>query len=335
MKTTSIALIGAGYIAGEHARALKQIPEAKLVTVFDAARDRAEKLAASYKMKVVDSYKQAVESADMVWICSPPLLHEKQITEALKAGHNVFCEKPLALSMKAMKAMAAAEKKSGKHVAIGHSNRYYPAYRKARDIFASGELGKFVSVWSQRMGHYPREQIPPWRLSVAQCGGMTVEVGVHELDFIHWVGGEVESVFAQQACAVLNPPDYDDSLSAVFRFKKGGFGRLDLSWACGQDIANRGILGNKGSLMVDMWCKSVEVGPLYGKRRSIPTQSPVHPKTNENLAFLWQAREVLQRFAANKPHAVGIREGTAAVQLAIALRKSARTNRVVKLSEVK
>lgn len=334
MKPITIALIGAGYVAGEQARALSQVPQAKLVTVFDAARDRAETMAAKYNMKVVDSYKQAVESADMVWICSPPLLHEEQIIEALKAGHNVFCEKPLALSMKAMKAMAKAEKESGKQVAIGHSNRYYPAYAKAREIFASGELGKFVSVWSQRMGHYPRELIPPWRLDPAQCGGMTVEVGVHELDFLHWVGGEVDSVYAQQACVVINPPDYDDSLTGMFRFKNGGFGSLALSWAYGQDIATRGIQGDKGSVMVEMMCTSVEVGPLRGERRSVPTQSPTHPETKENLGFLWQAQDVLQRFGEGKPHAVGIREGIAAVQLALALRKSAQENRVVKISEV-
>lgn len=333
MKTVSIALIGAGYIANEHARALKQIPEARIDTVFDAAKDRATVLAKTYEATVADSFDQAIERVELVWLCSPPLLHEQQILASLAAGRAVFCEKPLTLSVESARRIEKAVAASGKFVAVGHSNRYYPAYQKARELFASGTLGSFVSVWSQRIGYYPRRMFPPWRLDPAQSGGMTVEVGVHEIDWLLWIGGEVESVFAQQACAVINPPSFDDSLSAVVRYRGGGFGRLDLSWASGVDIARRGILGDKSSLMVDRFLTSVEVCPLDQPSQVIETPSPVHATTKENLGFLWQAQDVLKHLTAGQPHPIGVKEGAAAVIVARAMQASAQESRMVSLAE--
>jgi len=333
VKPIRIALIGAGYIAKEHARALNQCAEARIVTVFDAAQDRAAEFANTHKVAVAESFEQAIERADMAWLCSPPLLHEEQIGKALDAGRAVFCEKPLAVSADAAWRIQKAVEKSGKFVAVGHSNRYYPAYQKAQEIFAAGTLGNFVSVWSQRVGYYPRRMFPPWRLDPAQSGGMTVEVGVHEIDWLSWIGGEVESVFAQQACAVINPPDFDDSLSAIVRYKSGAFGRLDLSWACGVDIARRGITGDKGALMVDMFLTSVELCPLDQPTQKIETPSPVDVKTKENLGFLWQAQDVFKHLREGKPPPVGVKEGAMAVILARAMQASARANREVKLAE--
>jgi predicted dehydrogenase len=333
MKNVSIALIGAGYVANEHARALRQLTEARIVAVFDAAKDRAAELAKTYETTTAGSFEEAIGKADIAWLCSPPLLHEEQIVASLSAGRAVFCEKPLTLSPESARRIEKAVAKSGKFVAVGHSNRYYPAYQKARELFASGSLGSFVSVWSQRIGYYPRRMFPPWRLDTAQSGGMTVEVGVHEIDWLQWIGGDVESVFAQQACAVINPPEFDDSLSAVVRFKSGGFGRLDLSWASGVDIARRGILGDKSSLMVDRFLTSVEVCPLDQPAQVIETPSPVHTTTKENLGFLWQAQDVLRNLTAGKPHSVGVKEGAAAVIVARALQASARENRKVDVAE--
>lgn len=333
MKPIRIALIGAGYIAKEHARALAQVPQARLTTVFDAAGDRAQELANAHGLKAVASFEAALDGVDMAWLCSPPLLHEEQILRAIEAGRAVFCEKPLTLSLAACARIEAAVTKSGAFFAVGHSNRYYPAYQKAQEIFAAGTLGSFVSVWSQRIGYYPRRLFPPWRLDPAQSGGMTVEVGVHEIDFLHWIGGEVESVFAQRACAVINPPDFDDSLSAVLRFRRGGFGRLDLSWASGTDIARRGIHGDKGALMVDRFLTSVELNLLDQPEKVIETKPTVEPTTKENLGFRWQAEDVLKHFAEGKPHTVGLREGVVAIKLALALQSSAKENRMVNLAE--
>ncbi|MBI4026986.1 MAG: Gfo/Idh/MocA family oxidoreductase [Verrucomicrobia bacterium] len=333
LKPVRIALIGAGWIAAEHARALRRIPGARLTAIFDAVRDRAVQLAQTHETRAAESFEQAVELADMVWICSPPALHEPQITAALRAGREVFCEKPLTLSIASARTISQAAGASGRFVAVGHSNRYYPAYRKARDLFVEGALGAFVSVWSQRIGNYPREQFPPWRLDPAQSGGMTVEVGVHEIDFLLWVGGEIEMVFAQRACAVINPPDFDDSMSAVMKFRGGGFGRLDLSWASAVDISRRGILGDRAGLMVERDLTDVELCPLRGKAERIPATSPVDPVTKENLGIFWQAQDILQRRSEGRPPEVGVREGIRAIEVALAMQASARENRAVRLEE--
>ena len=333
MKPLSIALIGAGYIAKEHALALSQIPDVRVTTVYDAAKDRAEELAKTYNATTASSLEQAIEKCDMVWLCTPQNLHEQQILASLQAGKNVFCEKPLAISVESCRRIQKAVAKTGKSVAVGQSNRYYPAFQKAQEIHASGELGNFVSVWSQRIGYYPRKLFPPWRLDPANSGGMTIEVGVHEIDWLNWIGGEIESVFAQWACAVINPPKFDDSLSAIVRYKNGGFGRLDLSWASGVDIPRRGILGDKSSLMVEGFLTHIDVCPLDKPAQKIETLSPTDPKTNQNLGFLWQAQDIFNHLKRGEPPPVGVKEGADAVIVGLAMQTSARENRVVKLAE--
>lgn len=333
MKPISIALIGAGNIAREHALALSQIPDARVASVFDTAQDRAAELARAYGVPVAPSFDQAIDTCDMVWLCTPQVLHEQQILASLQAGKNVFCEKPLAISVESCRRIQQAVARTKRFVAVGQSNRYYHGYQKAREIYASGALGNFVSVWSQRIGYYPRRLFPPWRLDPANSGGMTIEVGVHEIDWLNWIGGEIESVFAQWAAAVINPPTFDDSLSAIIRYKNGGFGRLDLSWASGVDISRRGILGDKSSLMLEGYLTHIDVCPLDKPAERIETLSPTDPKTKQNLGFLWQAQDIFTHLKRGEPPPVGVKEGADAVIVGLAMQASARENRVVKLAE--
>src|ERR1044071_10005435 len=85
MKPISVALIGAGNIAKEHALALSQIPDARIMTLFDTAQDRAAELAKAYGASVAQSFEHAIEKCDIVWICTPQVLHEQQVLASLQA----------------------------------------------------------------------------------------------------------------------------------------------------------------------------------------------------------------------------------------------------------
>jgi len=185
-------------------------------------------------------------------ITSPPPLHLEHTEQAMRAGSHVLCEKPIAHSVAAGRAMIAVSDKYKRLLAIGQTRRFYPCLVTAKQWIQTGRIGRVFSYGYHEGGAYlwPVASDAPFRRSKSG-GGALLDKGVHALDFLCWMFGGAEVV-----------THHDDSweggtecASETLLDHSGVKGRLVLAWD--QEPANGCLIkGETG----DLWFPT---GPLH------------------------------------------------------------------------
>lgn len=132
-KKLRVGIIGCGGIAnGKHMPNIAKIPEAEMVAFCDLIPERAEKAKADYgtpEAKVYSDYKELLKDGtiDVVHVCTPNRSHSFITIDALEAGKNVMCEKPMAKTVEEARAMVEAAKRTGKKLTIGYQAASVPS----------------------------------------------------------------------------------------------------------------------------------------------------------------------------------------------------------------
>lgn len=189
------AVIGAGNISATHLDAIATQPNVELVGIGDPMeisrwRDLGEYGKAP---KFNDVEKMLIESKpDLVSICTPNKFHAELSILALKHGASVACEKPMAMTLDEAKQMEAARAEAGKLGGINFSYRNVAAFRYARELIASGDLGKILRVQCVYLQSFLGAPATPyaWRNNAEIAGfGALGDLGVHMIDGVRFVSG--------------------------------------------------------------------------------------------------------------------------------------------------
>ena len=264
-----VGIVGSGLWSGFYVTASQQHRRADAVAVCNPNLASAERLAKRHGVaRAVADYSELLVSEDLdaVAIVTPNDSHADLAVAALEAGKHVLCEKPMALSLAEAQRMQAAADGSGLVTGINFTWRHPAAARYARDIVASGELGRIYHLFGCFQQGWLRDHNAPrvWRLQRAKTGTGTLgDIGSHILDLAEWVTGQhIRSVVADLETFVderplpeggRGPVDVDDAASVLARFDDGAMGTFTSSrYVPGQGMDQRlEIYGEKGALSMD------------------------------------------------------------------------------------
>lgn len=237
-----IGIIGCGKITEvRHAPEYAENPNCQLVAFFDVVPERAKALAEQYGGVAYDSIEALLAAdVDAVSVCVANAYHAQASIQALKAGKHVLCEKPMATTPEDCEAMVAAAKAAGKFLMIGQNQRLAKAHVKAREIIASGEMGRVITFET----HFAHPGPEGWTgvrdswffdKKVASFGVMA-DLGVHKTDLIHYLTGK-KIVRTSAVLATLNktfsdgrPITVDDNAYAIYTMEDGVVGTMHVSW---------------------------------------------------------------------------------------------------------
>jgi UDP-N-acetylglucosamine 3-dehydrogenase len=193
-----IAVLGAGGMGTTHARiyagALQE--KVEIAAVFSRNLSRARALGKEVGTPPTASASDILtdDSIDAVDVCVPSAHHRALIVEALARGKHVFCETPLALTVRDADAMITAARKNRRLLAVAQVMRFVSPYVRARREVDSGRIGRPWIVSARRLsGPYWRRKRPrPFR----HYGVPLVELSIHDIDVANWFLGRPESVLA-------------------------------------------------------------------------------------------------------------------------------------------
>ena len=190
-----IGIIGAGgHLRGVLRRVLDEAAGRTRVTVahdpypasLTALRDQL-----GYDFASAPSDEVVAQSPDVDWVFigSWNCFHARQAIAALRAGKNVFCEKPLATNLNDCLAIRDAARETGRVFAFGLVLRYAPLYQKVRELVASGALGRIVSFeFNETLGFTHGGYIfGNWRRKSENAGSHLLEKCCHDLDLANWI----------------------------------------------------------------------------------------------------------------------------------------------------
>ncbi len=294
MKPVRYGMIGGGqgaFIGGVHRTAAAIAGNWRLVAgALSSTPEKARASGAELGLAEDRNYgswaemleREAALPADVrieaVSIVTPNHMHAPPAVAALEAGFDVIIDKPLADSLENARLIADAAARTGRRIAVTHTYTGYPLVKQAREMIASGELGrvrrvmvKYTQDWLSRASDIEGNKQAEWRVDPKRSGaaGAFGDIGTHAANLVEYVTGERITEICAELTALPNR-SIDDDGAALFRLGGGGKGTLTASQVC---------VGDANDLAISVYCdeaglhwRQEEPNTLTVGRRDKPTE---------------------------------------------------------------
>lgn len=243
-KIVRVGIIGLGSMGRLHFNCYGKHDGAQVVAVCDTNQSKlagdwssvGSNLGASGEDKIdmsgIATYTDYAEllqddSLDIVDVCLPTPFHADVTTAALQSGHNVLCEKPMALNDEECARVQEAQKASGKQLLIGHCLRYWPHYVKAKEIIDGGEYGRVRYARFHRSSGTPQWSWNNWYQNGGMSGGAVLDMHIHDADAALWWFGKPQSITAD---GILHEDGLQVAVDALWRYDNGLLAYLHCHW---------------------------------------------------------------------------------------------------------
>jgi predicted dehydrogenase len=340
-------ILGVGMISHFHAKAIQAMTGGRLVAVASRDRAKAEAFAAQYGIEGHGSYRALVErdDIDIVTICSPSGAHLEPTVLAAEHGKHVICEKPLEVTLPRADRMIAVCKKNRVRLGGIFQSRMSEVYQRIKQAVDAGRLGRITLgsayiKWWRTQAYYDSA---PWRGTwKLDGGGCLLNQGIHTIDLLQWFMGPAVEVRAFSACLAHKRIEVEDTAVAVIRFKSGALGVIEGATSAwpgqGKKIE---LCGDQGSVATreDDLAAWTFAKPAKGDAellarlgaRDTGKGGASDPKAISTVGHQKQFEEFVAALRAGRAPVVDGVEGRKAVELILAIYRSAKTGKAVRL----
>ena len=252
----NVAVIGVSPAMGQiHLEGIKDIEGINIYAVCDSASDdRLNMCKEKYGAEVaVKDYRELLndEKLDAVLIVTPDQTHCEMACAFLKAGKDVLCEKPMALTVEECEKMMQTEKETGNKLMIGQICRFTDNFVKAKEIIDSGRIGELFFVESEYAHNY--REVPGydnWRITPERDG--FIGGGCHAVDLLRWIAGDPTEVYALANHKCLTDWPTNDCTVALYKFPNNVSGKVFVSTGCKRPYTMRSVFyGTMGTIICD------------------------------------------------------------------------------------
>jgi predicted dehydrogenase len=284
MKKSKITfgIVGCGRIAVRHAEHINRLGE--LVAVCDIVPKKAEELASKYQAKAYLDINDlnAHPDIDVISVCTPNGLHAEHSIAALKTGHHVLCEKPMAIKVADCREMIRAAKTANKHLFIVKQNRFNPPVAALKKVLDEKRLGKIFSVqlncfWNRHPEYYANS----WKGTKVLDGGSLFTQFAHFIDLLYWLIGDINKVYALTAnLGHKGMIEIEDTGVIALKFKNGALGTINYT----VNSFNKNmegsltVFGQKGTIKIGgQYLNELEYQEIEGyKIKNLPPGNPAN-----------------------------------------------------------
>lgn len=156
---------------------------------------------------ITGDYRELLKRKDIeaVFVMCRDSLHEQLTVDALTAGKSVYLEKPMAISIEGCDRILDAAYRTGSKLMVGHNMRFMPFVLKMKQVIDSGIIGDIQCVWVRHFINYGSCYFRHWCAEKANCCGLLLQKGSHDIDVIHWLaGGFTRKVIGMGKLSVYN-----------------------------------------------------------------------------------------------------------------------------------
>jgi virulence factor len=240
-----VGIIGLGSIAHiAHLPILSKHENVEITAVMSQTLSKAQTVASKFGAKqAVSSVNEMMATGiDCAFVLSPKQVHAESVIPLLKGGVDVFCEKPLAMTLRESEEMVNVAEQVNKILMVGFNRRFAPVYSKAKAAYGENVPHAVFAEKNRPETEYRA----------------TLENAIHMIDLMRWYCGECEEV---EAHSNFEDPFYESLATAQLRFKSGATGLLLASRSAGQ------------------WGERME---LYGHNQSVIVESPDSVRVVDN-----------------------------------------------------
>ena len=337
----NFAIIGCGFIAEKHAKAIDNLDGAKLVAVCDTIPENMTPYVENYGAAAYENIEEMFkhEQIDVVCICTPTGSHAPIAVQVAQAKKHIILEKPIAMTLEGADRIIEACETHDVKLSIVHPNRYRPVVQELQKLLDRDAFGKIshanaILNWNRGQAYYDQS---PWRGTKEFDGGALMNQAIHNVDLFLSFMGEIEEVFSMEATRLRNI-EAEDVSSGVVRFSSGALGVVQAATtAYGQNFEESiTIFGEKGTVKIGgknaLYFEHLEVkgmsaektDELISKIAVDPWGIPGHQRIIEDM---------IEAVKTDGTPTISGADGRRALELVLAFYESAEKNAPITLSK--
>lgn len=338
------ALIGCGRISPNHIMAAKS-NNLEFVGICDIEEKKMYEKAESFGLNNVNQYTDyhellEKEQPELVAIATESGKHAAIALDCIDAGCNLIVEKPIALSLEDVDAIICKAKEKGVKVCANHQNRFNKSIQKIREAFEEGRFGRmFYGTahirWCRDYGYYSKAK---WRGTWEEDGGALMNQCIHNIDLLRWMmGDEIDEVIGITDRLNHKYIEAEDLGLALVKFKNGSYGVIEGT----TDIFPKNLeetlylFGEKGTVKaggqsvnkIEEW----RFADTLEKAEAVIEEFRENPPNVYGFGHTPLYADVIDAINHNREPYVNGEAGRRALELVLAIYKSAAENRAVKL----
>lgn len=338
------ALIGCGRISPNHIEAAKN-NHLDFVAMVDINPDAMEEKSKKFNLQNVHrytDYKEMLEKEkpELVSICTESGKHAAIALDCIDAGCNLIIEKPIALSLADADEIIRRGKEKGVKVCANHQNRFNKSIQQIRDALDRGRFGRmFYGTahirWCRDWEYYSRAD---WRGTWEQDGGALMNQCIHNIDLLRWMmGDEIDEVVGMTDRLNHEYIEAEDLGIALVKFKNGSYGIIEGT----TDIYPKNLeetlylFGEKGTVKaggasvnkIEEW----RFADCLDDPEEVKREFGENPPNVYGFGHTPLYADVIDAIEHNREPYVNAEAGKRALELVLAIYKSAATGEIVKL----
>jgi predicted dehydrogenase len=254
--TIHVGVLGGGNISDTHARAASEIEGVKVVAVAGPNAEKVGRLAARHGAA---AYADEVaflrhRPMDAVLIGSPSGLHAAQGIAAARQGLHVLTEKPIDVTVARGRELVAACQAAGRKLGVFFQDRFTRDFVALKRAIDEGALGRPLLASARVKWWRPREYYSQSRWRGTQAldgGGALINQGIHTVDLLVWLLGDVRRVWARAATA-FHEIEAEDTLVAMLEFESGALATYEATTAAWPGYPRQvELTGMQGTVVIE------------------------------------------------------------------------------------
>jgi predicted dehydrogenase len=326
-----IAVIGTGKMGQLHITSLQKLSKVELVGIVGRNEEQNQKLAEKYQVNAYTSLEELIneQSVDIIDICLPTYLHSKYIKLAASKGKHIICEKPLALSVEQCKSIIEECNKNNVQLFVGQTLRFSPEYVSAREQVLNGVIGNPGVVQLSRKVPYPQGK-ELWYQDEEKSGGIVLDLGIHDIDWLIWTFGDVERVMARKITKSNSKGTLLDVCFITLKMRSGTIAHIHLSWASPSFECSFELTGDNGMLAFNSTDTSpISLSLFENEEKTDDVVLPKHILIETPLEL--QFNHFIECIRNTSQPIVTPQEALLAVEIVEAIRKSLAENSPIDL----
>jgi len=266
---------------------------------INRSRSLADKFGVQNSFNNYDDFLKS--DIDAVFVASANVHHYEQVIKAAKAGKNILCEKPLAITSEQAEEMVKVCKDNNVLLAVNYVHRYHPLVIKAKELIVNQKLGKLVSIDVHFNIDFPPDNNFRFKKELSG-GGALRDIGTHMIDLLRFFGGEIESIDGVVGNLVYQS-EVDDFALGTVKFTKSGYGTFNVSFNNKKAFNRIEILCHKGAVAIDNLIGRKILAPKLTILLEDETRKSFRKRGNKTVYVI---KSVQKSFLKNQPpHASG------------------------------
>ena len=343
------AIVGCGMIARFHAKALAEVPEAKLVALVSRKESSARLLADSLNLPcAVSSDLTSVLSrkdVDVVIVTTPSGAHMEPAVAAARAGKHVVVEKPLEITLERCDRIIDACRTNGVQLCTIFPSRFGDANLALKRAVVEGRfgrltLGETTCKWWRPQSYYDEGG---WKGTQAlDGGGALMNQAIHNVDLLCWMMGPATHISGFTATLAHERIEVEDTAVACLRFANGALGVIQATTSVHPGLPKTiAVHGDRGTVVIEQddilrWelTPSTELDEQVRHRFAQKTGvsgGSSNPAAISHEGHARQLRDFVEAIQLKRPPLVDGAEGRKAVEVILAIYRAAASGQTVKL----